>query len=68
MNSGHLFRHVAVAVGVISDAVELQVNVPQAGLERPAAKVTALGKFDPIAGRLHAVETQFAGVADGIDE
>ena len=60
--------HLAVAVGVVADAVELQVGVAQPGLEGPAAELLGLGELDAVGGRLHAVVAELAGVAHGVDE
>ena len=57
-----------MAVGVIADAVELQVSVTQACFESAAAELLAFGKFNTIGRGLNAVVSQLAGVADGIKE
>ena len=60
--------HLAVAVGVVADAVELQVGVAQAGFKRLLAIILALGEFDAVGRRLHAVVAHLARVADGVEE
>ena len=47
--------HLAVAVGVVADAVELQVGVAHARFEGLLAEILALGELDAVGGRLHAV-------------
>ncbi len=59
---------VAVRVGRIADAVELQVDVSQAGLGRLAAELGALGELDAIGRRLHAVVAHLLRVRDGLQE
>src|SRR5712692_7739677 len=46
----------AVAIGVVADAVELQVSVSQARLEGLPAELLALGELNAVGGRLDAVE------------
>ena len=58
----------AVAVGVVADAVELQVGVAQARFERLLAEFLALGELDAVGRRLHAVVADLARVADGVKE
>src|SRR5579859_7531255 len=58
----------AVAVGVVADAVELQVGVAQSGFERLLCEFLALGEFDAVGGRLNGVISNLAGVADGVEE
>ena len=58
----------AVGVRIVTDAVELKIGVAQAGLERAAREVSALGEFDSVRRRLHAVISDFTGVADRINE
>ena len=60
--------HLAVAIRVIPNSIELKVGIAQARLERFPAKLLALGKFDPIGGRLHAVIAELSRVADSVDE
>src|SRR5882762_6618049 len=58
----------AVAVGVVADAVELQVGVTQSGFERLLRKFLALGEFDAVGGRLDRVISDLAGVTDSVEE
>ena len=58
----------AVAVGVVADAVELQVGVAHARVEGLLAEFLALGEFDAVGGSLHAVVADLAGVGDGVEE
>ena len=58
----------AMAVGVVADAVELQVGVAQARFEGLLAEFLALGELDAVGRRLHAVVADLAGVADRIEE
>ena len=44
----------AVLVGGVADAIELQVGVAQAGLGGLAAEFGTLGELDAVGGRLHA--------------
>ena len=57
-----------VAVGVVTDAVKLEVNIPQAGVKGPAAEFLALGELNAVRSRLHAVESTLPRVADGVDK
>ena len=50
----------AVAVGIVADSVELQVNVTQTSFSSLPAKLFALGKLDSVRRCLHAVVTDFA--------
>ncbi len=52
----------AVRVGGVADAVELEVDVTETRLGSGAAKFLALGKLDAVGGCLHAVITHLAGV------
>src|ERR1041384_480583 len=58
----------AVAVGVVADTVELQVNVTQTGFSSLPAELFALGKLDSVSRRLNTVVTDFARVLDRFDE
>src|SRR5882757_9254502 len=58
----------AMAVGVVADAVELQVGVAQAGFERLLRKFLALGEFDAVCRGLNRVVSNLAGVPDGVEE
>ena len=58
----------AVRVGGVADAVELQIGVAHAGFDRLLRELEALGKFDSVGRGLHAVVSDFAGVADGVEE
>src|SRR5213076_1684904 len=58
----------AMAVGVVADAVKLQVGVAHPGLKCLLAILFALRELDAVGGRLHAVVPDFAGVRDGIQK
>src|SRR5258708_7127104 len=58
----------AVAVGVVADAVELKVGVAQSGFERLLREFLALGEFDAVGGRLNRVVSDLACIADGVEE
>ena len=58
----------AVAVGVVADAVKLQVGVAQARLIRPPRKARILGELDPVGRALHAVVAHLPGIRDGVKE
>ena len=60
--------HLAVAVGVVADAVELEIDVAQPGLERLLAEFLALRELDAVGGCLHAVVAHFARVAHRVAE
>src|SRR5208283_849359 len=58
----------AMAVGVVADAVELEVGVAQPGFKGLLAILLALGEFDAVGGGLHGVVADLARVADGVEE
>src|ERR1043165_7592551 len=58
----------AVTVRIVADTVELKVNVTQSCFGSLPAELFALGKFDSVGRRLHAVVTNLARVADRFDE
>ncbi len=58
----------AVAVGVVADAVELQVGVAHACFKGLLAEFLALGELDAVGGGLDAVVADLAGVRDGVEE
>ena len=60
--------HRAVRIGFVSDSVELQIGVAQAGFGGLGAEFLALGEFDAVGGGLNAVITHLAGVTDGVQE
>src|SRR5471030_375540 len=60
--------HLAVLVGGVADAVELQVRVTQTGIRGLAAKLRALGELNAIGGSLHGGVTHFARITDGFQE
>ena len=60
--------HLAVRVGCIADAVELQIDVAQARLVRGLAELLRLGELDAVAGRLHAGVAHLARVGHGVQE
>ena len=57
-----------MAVGVVADAVELQVGIAHARLERLPAEFLALGKLDAVGRGLHAVVADLPRVSEGIQE
>ena len=58
----------AVRVGRVADAVELQIGIAQAGFGSRAANLLALGELDAVGGRLHGVVADLARVSDGVQE
>jgi hypothetical protein len=72
INRSHLHieqvSNLAMTVRIVSDSVELQVNVTQSCLGRLSAELFALRKFDPVSRRLHTVVTNLARVLDCFDE
>ena len=58
----------AVAVGSIADAVELQVRVTQAGFRRGFGELFALGELDAVGRSLYRGVADLAGVGDRIQE
>src|SRR6266478_2940865 len=58
----------AMSVGVVADAIELQVRVAHAGFKSLLGELLALGEFDAVGGGLHAVVANLAGVSDGFEE
>src|ERR1044072_3990238 len=72
INRSHLHieqvSNLAMTVRIVSDSVELQVNVTQSCLGRLSAELFALRKFDPVSCRLNTVVTNLAGVFDCFDE
>ena len=59
---------VAVAVGIVPDAVKLQVSVAQTRVGRLARKLDVLRKADAVGRALHAVVAQLSRVLDRPDE
>ena len=57
-----------VTVRIVADAIELKVDVTQAGFSSLATKLLALGEFNPVGGRLYRIVTDFARVLDRFDE
>src|ERR1700687_1888714 len=57
-----------MAIGVVADAVELQVGVAHAGFKSFLAEFLALGELDAVGGRLDAVVANLAGMGDGLKE
>ena len=57
-----------MCVGGVADAVELQIGVTHAGFGGLLREFQTLGKFNSVGGCLHAVVSDLAGVADGIQE
>src|SRR6266481_7761805 len=60
--------NLAMSVGVVADAIELQVGVTHARFKGLLAGFLALGEFDAVGGGLHAVVADLAGVRDGLEE
>ncbi len=60
--------YLAVAVGGVSDAVKLQINVAQAGFGCFAAKLFRLGELDAVGCRLNGVVSNLARILDRINE
>ena len=58
----------AVRVGLLADAVELQVGDAQAGLARLPRELRLLREADAVGRRLHAEVADLARVADGVEE
>src|SRR6266850_1371330 len=52
-----------MAVRVISDAIELQVDVTETSLSRLTTKIFTLGKLNSICRSLHTVVTNFSRIA-----
>src|SRR6185436_11190360 len=44
--------HLTVTVGIVSDSIKLEVDVPQAGLSRLTAEFFTLGELNAVCGRL----------------
>src|ERR1700687_4539436 len=57
-----------VAVGVVADAVKLQIRIPHARFERLLAELLALRELDAVRRGLHAVVTDLARGGDSIEE
>src|SRR6516225_6574591 len=57
-----------MAVSIISDAVELQIDKPQPGFGRLTAEFFALRELDAIRGCLYAGVPNLSGVRNGVDE
>jgi len=60
--------HLAVRVGCVADAVELEVGVAQTGLSRSLREFLRLGELDAVGRGLDAGVTDLAGVGDGVEE
>ena len=58
----------AVGVGGVADAVELEIDVAEAGLGGGAAEFLGLGELDAVRGGLDGVETDLARVGHGVKE
>ena len=56
----------AVRVGCVADAVELEVDVAEAGFSSGAAKLLGLGEFNSVGRGLHAVVANLAAVGYGV--
>ena len=60
--------HLAMRVGGIANAIELQIGVAKTGLSSLAAELGRLREFNAVGRGLHRVVANFAGVAHGIQE
>ncbi len=60
--------NLAVGIGCVADAIELEIGVAQAGFGCCAAKLFALGEFNSVRRGLHAVVANLARVSDGVEE
>ena len=60
--------HLAVRVGGIADSVKLQIGITHAGVGCLLRELQALGEFNSIGRRLHAVVSDFAGIAHRVQE
>ena len=60
--------HLAVRVGCVADAVELEVNVAEAGFSSSAAEFLALRKFNAVRCSLHRVVANLAAIGHGVKE
>ena len=58
----------AVRVGGVADAVELQVGVAETGFSGGLGELLGLGELDAVGRGLHGVVTDLAGVGDGVEE
>ena len=58
----------AVRVGGVADAVELQIGVAEAGLSSGLGELLGLGELDAVGCGLYGVVTNLAGVGDGVEE
>ena len=58
----------AVRVGSVADAVELQVRVAQTGFRSLLGELRALRELDAVGRSLHGVVTNLAGVGDCVEE
>jgi hypothetical protein len=57
-----------VGVSGVSDSIELQIGVAHTGFYCLLREFKALGEFDSVGGGLDGVVSDFAGVADGVEE
>ena len=55
-------------IGIVADTVELKVDVAQTSFGSLAAEFFALGEFDAVGRRLHAVVTNLARVPNRFEE
>jgi uncharacterized radical SAM superfamily Fe-S cluster-containing enzyme len=58
----------SVRVRGVPDAIELQIRIAQTSISRGTSKIRALGKFDPVSRRLHAVVANLPRITDGVKE
>ena len=58
----------AVAVRVVADAVELEVDEPQPGCGCLPCELLTLGELDAVGRSLHARVADLAGVGNRIEE
>ncbi len=58
----------AVRVGGVADAIELEVDVAQTGLSRSLGELLRLGELDTVGGSLYGVVANLARVGDRVQE
>src|SRR5687767_13635454 len=68
VDSAHLhvekIADLTMAIGVVADAIELQVHVTETGFGRLATEFFALGELNSVGRGLHAVVANFSRVSD----
>ena len=55
-------------IGLVSDAVELQIRIAKTGFGRLLAELGTLGELDPVGGGLNAVVADLSGVTNCVQE